>query len=391
MVLDNENSSGAASSAVNGGQQPLTGTEAPLIDLSDNDDAKHTGATTQPNELSSDDDDNADNISLGSVSVDSELTSSTLPPTYDLASILRAQQQNSVGATNDPHSSEVPSNGGGGAASHLPSLSSNGRSLAPLTNNGVRMPGGLPSTEEMENMPSDVVALILETLTILELYDLHSLSERWRPFTTRALLDKFRKSHIVLWIDQEAHRAFRPLFLFDSFDEATNRIRWLPRPTAKPEGLGQVYSKTFGITKPVLRVISVGEVDKYDYLDKEATINVHKPGTRTILGSDKGCPWAFIYKVSKFTRKGKRIHGERWVEPISFECHLDFLNPRRAHKLRLLWYLQKTYSNVPLVGSAVHKAANRSKVEGQVAPSQMSEYFQGHYQETPSAHIGTFP
>ncbi|KAF9158758.1 hypothetical protein DFQ26_007277 [Actinomortierella ambigua] len=382
MVLNSHNSTGPAPSAVHGEQQPTSRTDAPLIDLSDANDT-----TTRQQESSSDDEDNVDNISLGSV--DSELTNSTLPPTYDLSSILRSGQQ----PTNGSHPPQTNSNGGGGnggGGGFLPSLTGTGRSSQPTTANGVHLPGGLPSTEEMENMPSEVVSLILETLTILELYDLHNLSERWRPFTTRALLDKFRKCHVVLWVDQESHRAFRPLFVFDSFDEATNRIRWLPRPTAKPEGRGQVYSKTFGITKPVLRIISVGEVDKYDYLDKEASINVHKPGTRTILGSDKGCPWAFVYKVSKFTRKGKRINGERWLEPISFECHVDFLNPRRAHKLRLLWYLQKTYSNVPLVGNAVNKAANRSKVEGQVAPTQMTEYFQGHHQETPSAHIGTF-
>ncbi|KAG0054230.1 hypothetical protein BGZ89_002696 [Linnemannia elongata] len=249
-----------------------------------------------------------------------------------------------------------------------------------------RIPTNIPSTAEMENLPNDVVALILETLTILELYDLHTLSDRWRQLTTRALLDKFMQSHVVLWADQEGHRTFRPVFLFDSFDEATNRIRWLPKPV-KPEFRGQVYSKTFGITKPVIRIISVGDTDKYDYLDKEAQMSILKPGTRTLLGSDKGCPWAFIYKVSSFTRKGKKINGERWIEPVSFECHLDFLNPRRAHKLRLLWYLQKSYSAMPLVGNAAQKQVNRSKVEGAVAPQQMSEFFSGNQ----SHHLGVLP
>ncbi|KAF9920649.1 hypothetical protein FBU30_009488 [Linnemannia zychae] len=372
MTLDstsNRNSTNSSSHSVSktNGRTIL---EGQLIDLSldNNDDkSKHvsdSGSVT---------DDDGDNISLGSV--DTDRNPNALPPTYDLASIL-GNHAAATESLNDNNANNTR----------------NGDSAAPTTNGGARpivtagrIPANIPSTAEMENLPNDVVALILETLTILELYDLHTLSDRWRQLTTRALLDKFMQSHVVLWADQEGHRTFRPVFLFDSFDEATNRIRWLPKPV-KPEYRGQVYSKTFGINKPVIRIISVGDTDKYDYLDKEAQMSILKPGTRTLLGSDKGCPWAFIYKVSSFTRKGKKINGERWIEPISFECHLDFLNPRRAHKLRLLWYLQKSYSSMPLVGNAAQKQINRSKVEGAVAPQQMSEFFSGN-----QAHMGVLP
>ncbi|KAF9559679.1 hypothetical protein EC968_006503 [Mortierella alpina] len=318
-------------------------------------------------------DDLADDISLGSV--DTDRGPNALPPTYDLAAILGSHAAATATTDNDAYHhgnmTTTATTTGTGTATH-------GRLGSAATG---RVPINIPSTAEMENLPNDVVALILETLTILELYDLHTLSERWRQLTTRALLDKFTMSHVVLWIDQEGHRTFRPVFLFDSFDEATNRIRWLPKPSKKPEMKGQVYSKTFGITKPMIRIISVGDVDKYDYLDKEAHMSIVKPGTRTLLGSDKGCPWAFIYKVSSFTRKGKKINGERWIEPISFECHLDFLNPRRAHKLRLLWYLQKSYGSVPLVGkNTPQKQASRSKVEGAMPAQQMSEFFSGTHQ-----------
>ncbi|KAF8931641.1 hypothetical protein EDD21DRAFT_146156 [Dissophora ornata] len=326
------------------------------------------------------DEDNTDNISLGSV--DTESGPNSLPPTYDLASILG----NHAAATATLAGTSPPRNGvstgttnDNTAATATTTTTANGMNRRSAIMAG-RVPVNIPSTAEMENLPNDVVALILETLTVLELYDLHSLSDRWRQLTTRALLDKFTMSNVVLWIDQEGHRTFRPVFLFDSFDEATNRIRWLPKPMSKPDLRGQVYSKTFGITKPVIRIISVGDVDKYDYLDKEAQMSILKPGTRTLLGSDKGCPWAFIYKVSSFTRKGKKVDGERWIEPISFECHLDFLNPRRAHKLRLLWYLQKSYSTIPLVGSSAQKQVNRSKVEGAMPAQQMSEFFNGSHQ-----------
>ncbi|KAF8976652.1 hypothetical protein BGZ46_008089 [Entomortierella lignicola] len=340
--------------------------EGQLVDVSNNPNLGSESGST-----GDDDGDNADNISLGSV--DTENNPAALPPTYDLASILDSHAAATATLSN---SSNPPRNNN----ASTPANNNNGT----VTQATGRVPVHIPSTAEMENLPNDVVALILETLTVLELYDLHTLSERWRQLTTRALLDKFMMSNIVLWIDQEAHRTFRPVFLFDSFDEATNRIRWLPKPMSKPEQRGQVYSKTFGISKPMVRIISVGDVDKYDYLDKEAQMSILKPGTRTLLGSDKGCPWAFIYKVSSFTRKGKKIDGERWIEPISFECHLDFLNPRRAHKLRLLWYLQKSYGTMPLVGNTTQKQANRSKVEGTLPAQQMTEFF-GNYQRIGSA------
>ncbi|KAG0290040.1 hypothetical protein BGZ96_006477 [Linnemannia gamsii] len=365
----NHNSTNSSSHSVSN-TNGRTVLEGQLIDLSlDNNNRNVSDSGSAEDD---DDEDEVDNISLGSV--DTDRNPNALPPTYDLASILGShaaatESLNNNGATTDGRSgdSTTPATTTAAAA--------HGGARVGVT--AGRVPANIPSTAEMENLPNDVVALILETLTILELYDLHILSDRWRQLTTRALLDKFMQSHVVLWADQEGHRTFRPVFLFDSFDEATNRIRWLPKPV-KPEFRGQVYSKTFGITKPVIRIISVGDTDKYDYLDKEAQMSILKPGTRTLLGSDKGCPWAFIYKVSSFTRKGKKINGERWIEPVSFECHLDFLNPRRAHKLRLMWYLQKSYSAMPLVGNAAQKQVNRSKVEGAVAPQQMSEFFSGN-------------
>ncbi|KAF9393008.1 hypothetical protein CPC16_002799 [Podila verticillata] len=349
-------------------------TDAPLIDLS------FPGATpvyvTSQNgdpDSGSGDDDEDDNISLGSV--DTESGPNTLPPTYDLASILGNAHAAAAAANGDTKPSNESSSNGRVATDAT--NEGHGRNTTTSSSNGARLPVNIPSTAEMENLPNDVVAQILETLTVLELFDLHTLSERWRQLTTRALLDKFTQLVVVLWIDQEGHRAFRPELVFDSFDEATNRIRWLPKPTSRPEKRGQVYSKTFGITKPIIRIISVGNVDKFDYLDKEAQITIQKPGTRTLLGSDKGCPWAMIYKVSSFTRKGKKVNGERWIEPISFECHLDFLNPRRAHKLRLLWYLQKSYGGVAAGSSAGQKVA-RTKVEGAMSGSEMTEFFNGN-------------
>ncbi|KAF9897729.1 hypothetical protein BX616_005079 [Lobosporangium transversale] len=360
------------------GDNTTTVLEGQLIDLSlDEHDTNAAPRHVSDSGSFEDEEDIADNISLGSIDTDSG--PNTLPPTYDLASILgtHAAASNNNGTTTSTTTSTTTT-----------AVTTGINGNATVTNS--RIPVNIPSTAEMENLPIDVVALILETLTILELFDLHKLSDRWRQLTTRALLDKFMMSHVVLWIDQEGHRTFRPEFLFDSFDEATNRIRWLPKPTHKPELRGQVYSKTFGITKPMIRIISVGDVDKYDYLDKEAHMTIVKPGTRTLLGSDKGCPWAFIYKVSSFTRKGKKIDGERWIEPISFECHLDFLNPRRAHKLRLLWYLQKSYATMPIVGDSARKQINRSKVEGALPAQQMSEFFSGRSQPLSGSTLSTF-
>ncbi|KAG9324165.1 hypothetical protein KVV02_007394 [Mortierella alpina] len=356
--------------------------EGQLIDLSLDSHSRYSQDAPDADAGSTEDDDVeddlADDISLGSVDTDGG--PNALPPTYDLAAILGSHAAATAGTGTTDYDTYPPgtTTTTGTATTTSAGTAVHGRLGSATTG---RVPIHIPSTAEMENLPNDVVALILETLTILELFDLHTLSERWRQLTTRALLDKFTMSHVVLWIDQEGHRTFRPVFLFDSFDEATNRIRWLPKPSNKPEMKGQVYSKTFGITKPMIRIISVGDVDKYDYLDKEAHMSIVKPGTRTLLGSDKGCPWAFIYKVSSFTRKGKKIDGERWIEPISFECHLDFLNPRRAHKLRLLWYLQKSYGSVPLVGkNTPQKQASRSKVEGAMPAQQMSEFFNGTHQ-----------
>ncbi|KAG0023843.1 hypothetical protein BGZ82_010631 [Podila clonocystis] len=349
--------------------------DAPLIDLGiPGATPEYSNQNGNPYDSGSGDDDEDDNISLGSV--DTETGPNTLPPTYDLASILgNAHAAAANGDTKSSPARNEPSSNGRVTTEAANGHGRNGTTTSSST--GVRLPANIPSTAEMENLPNDVVALILETLTVLELFDLHTLSEHWRQLTSRALLDKFAQLHVVLWIDQEGHRAFRPEFVFDSFDEATNRIRWLPKPSSRPEKRGQVYSKTFGITKPIIRIISVGNVDKFDYLDKEAQIAIQKPGTRTLLGSDKGCPWAMIYKVSSFTRKGKKVNGERWIEPVSFECHLDFLNPHRAHKLRLLWYLQKSYGGVGVGGSGGQKVA-RTKVEGAMSGPQMTEFFNGN-------------
>lgn len=385
MIDSHANNAAVAQSTragTNSGAAPVStaALEGQLIDLSLDSDANRrtsdAGSTEDDNNDNNDDD--ADNISLGSI--DTDHGPNSLPPTYDLASILgsHAAATAALAGSNPPGDDSATAPHTNNSSATL-TANGNGGAPAPARTLG-RVPVNIPTTEEMENLPNDVVALILETLTILELYDLRALSDRWRQLTTRALLDKFMGSHVVLWIDQEGHRTFRPVFTFNSYDEATSRIRWTPKPQPKPELQGQVYSKTFGITKPVVRIISVGDVDQYDYLNKEAQIPILKPGTRTILGSDKGCPWAFIYKVSSFTRKGKKVDGERWIEPISFECHLDFLNPRRAHRLRLLWYLQKSSSTLPLVGNAVQKHVNRSKVEGAVPVQQMNEFFSGSHQ-----------
>ncbi|KAG0348683.1 hypothetical protein BG004_004504 [Podila humilis] len=369
----------------------------PLVDTDHSEQSvQGSSSSTQDYDDDYDDlaDETSDNLSLGSMDTDISPTT-LLPPTYDMAAILGNVRPpithlNSANATATvPSVAKIPrgssgrgdnnntllnnySNSRGQGTLQYGAPAAQGEPLSTLPTN--RIPIHTPSTAEMENLPPDVVALILETLTTAEIYDIHSLSPRWRQLTTRALLDKFRLTHVVLWIDQEGHRAFRPQFIFDSFDEATNRIRWRPHHTAKPESRGQVYNKTFGISKPIIRIVSVGDIDKFDYLDKEAQISIVKPGTRTILGTDKGCPWAMIYKVSSFTRKGKKIDGERWIEPLAFECHLDFLNPKRSHKLRLLWYLQKSYSSIPVVAHADARQAARTKIEGAASESQLSQF-----------------
>ncbi|KAF9404547.1 hypothetical protein BGZ94_004108, partial [Podila epigama] len=383
----------------------VSGHSPPLIDFSEPRTTTTTTTTRHDNNRhiidsgsGEDDYNDDDNISLGSL--DTETEPNTLPPTYDLATILSGgtppafeNGDTKSGAltstTNDNNNSNNNNN------THQDGQTARVTDTTTRHQQQQRLPGNLPSMAEMENLPSEVVASVLETLSVLELYELHALSERWRPQATCALLEKFRQSHVVLWIDQESHRTFRPIFVFESFDEATNRIRWVIRPSSKPERRGQVYSKTFGTNRPTVRIISVGNVDKYDYLDKEAHFAIEKPGLRTMLGSDKGCPWALIYKVSTFTRKGKKIDGERWVEPLSFECHLNFLNPRRAHKMRLLWYLQKSYhavSNVASASSASPSSSSstattttaatttapgtnrvaRTKIEGAITEAQMA-------------------
>jgi hypothetical protein len=95
----------------------------------------------------------------------------------------------------------------------------------------------------------------------------------------------------------------------------------------------------FGLKRPCLRLITIGDDHRYDYLEKAGSISLKHTGKKTMLASDLSASdhtyhqWRFTYRIEYLYRKNRKIDGERVFIPEIFECSLSFLNPKRAHKV----------------------------------------------------------
>lgn len=128
-----------------------------------------------------------------------------------------------------------------------------------------------------------------------------------------------------------------PLWTLDSYNALTNVVRFKPmeQKSLNPD----IYNLMFGLKRPCLRLITVGEDHRFDYLEKAGPISLKHTGKKTMLASDLSAAdntyhqWRFTYNIEYLYRKNRKIDGERVFIPEIFECSLSFLNPRRAHRV----------------------------------------------------------
>ncbi|RUP46315.1 hypothetical protein BC936DRAFT_147094 [Jimgerdemannia flammicorona] len=234
------------------------------------------------------------------------------------------------------------------------------------------MSGVNRSPANMNTVPNEILQTILENLEIDQLFQVMKVSVRWREAVYSALSVRFQDTTVTLWIDQEGHRSCQPKFKFESYNSNTKIIRFVP---LKPNG-AEVYNQSFGLQKPVLRLITVGTNEHIDYLEKEGNVSVKHTGRKTLLGSDFSSSdkqlhtWSFSYSVDHFYRGDREVSGERVLTPESFECSISFLNPARAHKAKLLWYLKKQTR-------FLNKNHQRKKINGDATSSDVEDFLHG--------------
>lgn len=131
-----------------------------------------------------------------------------------------------------------------------------------------------------------------------------------------------------------------PVWTFDSYNALTNVVRF--RPLEQQKSLSpDIYNLMFGLKRPCLRLITIGDDHRYDYLEKAGPISLKHTGKKTMLASDLSASdncyhqWRFTYNIEYLYRKNRKIDGERVFIPEIFECSLSFLNPRRAHRVSI--------------------------------------------------------
>jgi len=220
-------------------------------------------------------------------------------------------------------------------------------------------------------MPTEILSLIFENLDIAELYQIMEVNSRWREVAHAAFASKFKDTTLKLWMDQEGHRPYRPIFEFEGYNATTKLMRFVPMKTARNQDLRNVFNTAFGISRPALRFITVGKADNMDYLERDCEVSVKNVGRKTLLGSEavsRGIPstWSLSYIVEKYVRDGRRVSGERWFIPDAFECSIGFLNPNRAHKAKLLWYLKKS--------NPFTNQTQRRKVKGEIPQEDYTNF-----------------
>ncbi|CAO3665100.1 unnamed protein product [Umbelopsis vinacea] len=210
-----------------------------------------------------------------------------------------------------------------------------------------------------------------------------SVSVLWKAAASQVVAHSFRSHYLVMWIDQEGHRMCNPVWTFDSYNALTNVVRF--RPLEQQKSLSpDIYNLMFGLKRPCLRLITIGDDHRYDYLEKAGPISLKHTGKKTMLASDLSASdncyhqWRFTYNIEYLYRKNRKIDGERVFIPEIFECSLSFLNPRRAHRTKLAWYVKKNMKNFNPTSS---KTMKRTKIDGEVSPSQWNDFFSQHSNE----------
>ncbi|KAI9285544.1 hypothetical protein BC943DRAFT_380257 [Umbelopsis sp. AD052] len=231
----------------------------------------------------------------------------------------------------------------------------------------------------ISSLPHKLLRHILGYLSNEELYSIMPVSTVWNATAGQLVAHSFRSQHLVMWIDQEGHRMCNPLWTFDSYNTLTNVIRFKPYQddeftTTHPD----IYNLMFGLKRPCLRLITIGDDHHYDYLEKAGSISLKHTGQKTMLASDLSAAdntyhqWRFTYRIEYLYRKNRKIDGERVFIPEIFECSLSFLNPKRAHRTKLAWYVKKHMKNI---NPAPSKNSKRTKIHGEVSPSEWNSFF----------------
>ncbi|KAG2173343.1 hypothetical protein INT43_004717 [Umbelopsis isabellina] len=240
----------------------------------------------------------------------------------------------------------------------------------------------------INSLPHKILRNIFEFCSTEDLFNIMPVSTLWKATASQVVAHSFITKDLVMWVDQEGRIWPIVINMLLQYSLLTWYVSYVLRPPFKlreqKSDTLDIYNLMFGLKRPCLRLITVGDDNQWDYLEKAGPISLKHTGKKTMLASDHSSAdktfhqWRFTYNIEYLYRKNRKIDGERVFVPEIFECSLSFLNPRRAHRTKLTWYVKKHIKNIDPTAS---KTARRTKIHGEVSPAEWHNFFEQHSNE----------
>ncbi|KAL9540785.1 hypothetical protein PS6_010596 [Mucor atramentarius] len=179
----------------------------------------------------------------------------------------------------------------------------------------------------LSHFPNEVIIAILQNLSIPDILTMSLiLNSRLRTLTRKVLVEKLldsSKCHLRLCFDQENHWRFTVDFKLTKATET--RLAFTP---VKQVSVRMYTSKL--LRKPILYKASlVGPdfVEANDSLLSSLPLDIKDTGLHQHHYNTKQQRVFLAYDITKTPQDViKERPGERWVEPLGFECSFDFLS-----------------------------------------------------------------
>jgi hypothetical protein len=232
----------------------------------------------------------------------------------------------------------------------------------------------------LSDLPNEVIIVILQNLTIPDILNIaRLLNYRLRTLANTILVEKLLNAdncHLRLCFDQENHWRFTTDFKLTKATET--RLAFTPvEPTSVP-----MYTSKL-LRRPLLYKACLVGPDFVDLSDSlvhnliksPLALNIKEIGLHQqhyALKQRKSSLF-FAYRVSKTPENiVKARPGERWIEPLGFECAYDFLGqPKRM--------IQRVFDSL-------HSRPTRRQIDGRSYTSSSRLPLQG--QRNTVAEIG---
>lgn len=185
---------------------------------------------------------------------------------------------------------------------------------------------------------------------------------------------------IELYFDQEGYRVVRPAFRLAGYtgprdvdkDEASSMNHHLCSGQADFIPLKrEIFSFHHAAleTAPVFRRLTMKDDDSHDYISKQASLSLKSNGVYTVHGTESShshspfhfdlssehdvshssnhhttLHWRLDYIVSdKRTDKGKLVHGEKTITPLTFSCSPGLLHESHRKKIGFRHMVKKSF------------------------------------------------